>query len=60
MILKGIMEINATYIKANVVENDFRTEEIKWCERDVATKYLSDCLKWGIFKCYLYIYFLHF
>ena len=28
MILKGSMEINATYIKATLVENDFRTKEI--------------------------------
>ena len=42
--LKGIVEINATQIKGNIVENDFRTEEIQWCERDVATKYLSECL----------------
>ena len=28
MILKGSMEINATYIKATLVENDFPTKEI--------------------------------
>ena len=44
MILKGIMEIKGSLINANIVENDFRTEEIQWCQRDVATKYLSECL----------------
>ena len=33
MILKGSMEINATYIKATLVENDFRTKEIVWKTR---------------------------
>ena len=28
MILKGSMEINATYIEATLVENDFRTKEL--------------------------------
>ena len=29
MILKGIMEINANYIEATLVENDFRAEARK-------------------------------
>ena len=28
MILKGSMEINATYIKATLLENDCRTKEL--------------------------------
>ena len=56
--MKGL-EINATYINTNLVENDFRREEINakenwlqniWCE----------CFNLKILTCYLYNYVVHF